>query len=85
MNMQPPINALVSALIVAEQIRQGEAKSKVVGFGADTTMEDMLSQLDQFYKEDGRVTGDQMLAEASSGNRSPRRSCNNCFQVGQPS
>lgn len=31
--------------IVAEQIRrslQGEAKSKVVGFGADTTMEDTL-------------------------------------------
>ena len=40
--------------IVAEQMRrslQGEAKSKVVGFGADTTMEDMLPQLDQFYMD----------------------------------
>ena len=53
--------------IVAEQIRrslQGKAKRKVVGFSADTTMEDMLSQLDQFYMEDGWVTGDEMLAEA---------------------
>ena len=58
---------LYSNEIVAEQIRrslQGEAKSKVVGFSVDTTMEDMLSQLDQFYMEDGGVTGDEMLAEA---------------------
>ena len=53
--------------IVAELIRrslQGEAKCKVVGFGAVTAMEDMLSQLDQFYMEDGKVTVDEMLAEA---------------------
>lgn len=58
---------LHSQEIVAEQMRrslQGEAKSKVVGFAADISLEDMLLQLDQFYKEDGGVTGDEMLAEA---------------------
>mgnify|MGYP002803607474 CR=1 FL=1 len=58
---------LHSKEIVSEQTRrslQGEAKSKVVGFSADATKEDMLLQLDQFYKEDGGVTGDEMLAEA---------------------
>ena len=47
-------DVLHSNEILAEQIRrslQGEAKSKVVGFGTDTTMEDMLPQLDQFYMD----------------------------------
>ena len=60
--------------IIAEQIRrslQGEAKSKVVGFRLDTSLSDMLSQLDQFYKEDGGTTGDEMLAEAYKWKQAP--------------
>lgn len=55
---------LHSGEIIAKQIRrslQGEAKSKVVGFGSETSLSVMLSQ---FYKEDGGTTSDEMLAEA---------------------
>lgn len=61
------VEGLHSTEIIAEQIRrslQGEAKSKVVGFALETSRSDMLFQLDQLYKEDGGITGDEILAEA---------------------
>ena len=36
-------------------------------------MEDMLSQLDQIYMEDGGVTGDEMLAEAYKWIQEPKK------------
>ena len=53
--------------LITEQIRrslQGEAKTKLVGLGADSQSAEILEKLDQFYSDVGAATGDEVLAEA---------------------
>lgn len=53
--------------VIAEQIRkslQGEAKHKIVAFGAGIPPEKILEQLDQFYGETGVAIGDELLTQA---------------------
>ena len=53
--------------VIAEQIRnslQGEAKHKIVAFGAGIPPEQILEQLDQFYGETGVAIGDELLTQA---------------------
>ena len=55
--------------VIAEQIRkslQGEAKTKIAGFGPGTSVERILEQLDQFYGDEGAAVGDQLLSQAYS-------------------
>ena len=53
--------------MVVEQIRrslQGEAKSKLVGFGSETSVSSILQSLDQFYSKEGVATGGEILTRA---------------------
>jgi len=53
--------------VIAEQIRkslQVEAKSKVVGLGPGTSVENILQQLDQFYGDEGAAVGNELLSRA---------------------
>ena len=58
---------LHSEPVIVEQIRrslQGEAKSKLVGFGAEASVSSILHSLDQFYSEEGAATGGEILTRA---------------------
>lgn len=58
---------LHSEAVIVEQIRrslQGEAKSKMVGFGAGASVSSILKLLDQFYSEEGAATGGEILSRA---------------------
>ena len=58
---------LYTSQVIAEQIRrslQGEAKTKLVGIGADSDPKMILEKLDQFYSDVGAKTGDEVLSEA---------------------
>jgi len=58
---------LHSEPVIVEQIRrslQGEAKSKLVGFGSETSVSSILQSLDQFYSEEGAATGGEILTRA---------------------
>ena len=58
---------LYTSQVIAEQIRrslQGEAKTKLVGIGADSDPRIILEKLDQFYSDVGAATGDEVLSEA---------------------
>ena len=53
--------------VIAEQIRkslQGEAKTKIVGFGPGALVEEILEKLDQFYGDQGAAVGDELLSRA---------------------
>lgn len=53
--------------VIVEQIRralQGEAKSKMVGFGPEASASSILQSLDQFYSEEGAATGGEILTRA---------------------
>lgn len=53
--------------VIAEQIRkslQSEAKTKIVGFGPGTSVEEILEKLDQFYGDQGAAVGDELLSRA---------------------
>ena len=55
--------------VIAERIRrslEGEAKTKIVGFGPGTSVERILEQLDQFYGNEGAAMGDELLSQANS-------------------
>ena len=55
--------------VIAEQIRkslQGEAKTKIVGFGPGTSVERILEKLDQFYGDEGAAVRDELLSQAYS-------------------
>ena len=57
---------LHSEPVIVEQIRrslQGEAKSKLVGFGSESSVFSILQSLDQFYSE-GVATGGEILTRA---------------------
>ena len=58
---------LHSEPVIVEQIRrslQGEAKSKLVGFGSESSVSSILQSLDQFYSEEGAATGGEILTRA---------------------
>lgn len=58
---------LHSEAVIVEQIRrslQGEAKSKMVGFGPEASVSSILGSLDQFYSEEGAATGGEILTRA---------------------
>jgi len=58
---------LHSEAVIVEQIRrslQGEAKSKMVGFGSEASVSSILKLLDQFYSEEGAATGGEILTRA---------------------
>lgn len=51
-------------VVIVKQIPrslQGEAKSKMVGFGPGTSVSSILQSLDQFYSEEEAATGDEIL------------------------
>ena len=56
---------LTSHEVIAEQIRkslQGEAKTKIVGFGLRMSVERILEQLNQFYANEGVAVGVELLS-----------------------
>ena len=58
---------LHSEPVIVEQIHhslQGEAKSKLVGFGSEASVSTILQSLDQFYSEEGAATGGEILTRA---------------------
>ena len=58
---------LHSEPVIVDQIRrslQGEAKSKLVGFGSETSVSSILQSLDQFYSKEGAATGGEILTRA---------------------
>jgi len=58
---------LHSEPVIVEQIRrslQGEAKSKLVGFGLESSVSWILQSLDQFYSEEGAATGGEIPTRA---------------------
>ena len=58
---------LHSEPVIVEQIcrsLQGEAKSKLVGFGSEPSVSSILQSLDQFYSEEGAATGGEILTRA---------------------
>ena len=58
---------LHSEPVIVEQIRrslQGEAKSKLVGFGSEASVSSILQSLDQLYSEEGAATGGEILTRA---------------------
>ena len=58
---------LHSEAVIVEQIRrllQGEAKSKIVGFGPEASASSFLESLDQFYNDKGAATEGKILTRA---------------------
>ena len=58
---------LHSREVIAKQIcksPQGEAKTKIVGFGPGTSVKKILEKLDQFYGDQGAAMGDELLSQA---------------------
>ena len=51
--------------VIAEQIHkslQGEAKTRIVGFGPGASVEEILEKFDQFYRNQSTAVGDELLS-----------------------